>query len=299
MSRTKIEHFIPQFYLRYFANSKEQLFAFDKQSKRSFPTNIQKIAAHKYFYDIHPLLLPEGTDPQFVEKGLAVIEGTLAKEYPKVIESIDQRTPINSEQQWHLAVSMALQRARVPQLRDFAIEYAKRCEQQPEGLPADVSNYLYDKVVAPSVHAKFMFDLAHEKLSELRDIFLKHIWIFGYHNTTKSFYISDNPIVKIPHASGQIGLACRGIEIVFPLTPKCILTLYEREFHKHRGKDHLQVRRLTSDDVKRYNSAQVQQSIQWVYCQSDDFGLARSCCRANPKICDPEHNRKMLFGSTP
>ncbi len=53
MSHPKNQHYVPQFLLEQFTKpGTDQLFAFDKLTGRSFPTNIRNVAAEKAYYDI-------------------------------------------------------------------------------------------------------------------------------------------------------------------------------------------------------------------------------------------------------
>lgn len=66
---TKNQHYVPQSYLRYFANSKEQLWVYDTKDKKSFKTSIRNIASERFFYDIEELDKTTGKE-QFIEKEL-------------------------------------------------------------------------------------------------------------------------------------------------------------------------------------------------------------------------------------
>lgn len=69
----KHQHFVPQFYLRQFADDKEKLFVFDKPQGEVFASSTDDVAVSKHFYDVDQSFLPEGADPQFVERNLAAV----------------------------------------------------------------------------------------------------------------------------------------------------------------------------------------------------------------------------------
>lgn len=59
------------------------------------------------------------------------------------------------------------------------------------------------------------------------------IWVVGVNQTNQPFFTSENPVVRYGHAEENGGRSFQGVfspgmEIVFPLTSKLILTLVER-----------------------------------------------------------------------
>lgn len=53
MSRPKVHHYVPQFLLREFVTgSRQQLYAFDKQTGRTYATPIDRAAAESGFNDV-------------------------------------------------------------------------------------------------------------------------------------------------------------------------------------------------------------------------------------------------------
>ncbi|MBK7841722.1 MAG: DUF4238 domain-containing protein [Candidatus Obscuribacter sp.] len=52
------QHYVAQSYLSSFANEKEQLYVFDKVSRKVFPTKIRNIASEREFNDYSATLDP-------------------------------------------------------------------------------------------------------------------------------------------------------------------------------------------------------------------------------------------------
>jgi hypothetical protein len=52
MTDAKKQHYVPQFYLRGFANQSEQIHVFDKFTQKSSPAKVNNVAASNYFYDL-------------------------------------------------------------------------------------------------------------------------------------------------------------------------------------------------------------------------------------------------------
>lgn len=90
MSKVKRQHYVPQFYLKQWHNEKsnEQIYVYDKDTKKSYSTNIKGIASSNYFYDY-----PELTEEQkkeFIEKVNNSKEIT-APEKEQIIKNIDKQ----------------------------------------------------------------------------------------------------------------------------------------------------------------------------------------------------------------
>lgn len=53
MNKVKRQHYVPQFYLKRWANEKSdsQIYVYDKERKKSFSSSIQSVASSNYFYD--------------------------------------------------------------------------------------------------------------------------------------------------------------------------------------------------------------------------------------------------------
>ena len=78
----RIQHYVPQFYLRQFAQKKRKNYyikCFDKTQLKSFVANINRIACEAYFFD------PPKSNPS-TEKWLARLEKRFAKSYYRLIQ---------------------------------------------------------------------------------------------------------------------------------------------------------------------------------------------------------------------
>lgn len=77
-------HFIPQFYLRGFANGigrKARVFTFDSESKRTFTTQVRNVGSRRHFFRVKA----EGVDPNAVEDAMSEIESEFAVHLSEVI----------------------------------------------------------------------------------------------------------------------------------------------------------------------------------------------------------------------
>ena len=70
MTHAKIQHYVPKFLLRNFGlGKKDQVWVYDKQTARSFPTNAKNVASENAFYDFEI-----GGETYSLESSLSKIE---------------------------------------------------------------------------------------------------------------------------------------------------------------------------------------------------------------------------------
>jgi hypothetical protein len=320
MSDVKKQHFVPQFYLRKFADSNSQLFVFDKFTKQPFKANVSNVASESRFYDFHQdiqkefqekvargeaileedaEIIQKALDPQLVEKELANIEGDFVNVLDEMLETIDKTKGIDPEHKLITAYFMAVQILRTPEFRRTLIELqeqtmAMMLEKWYDQHVAENNLYIkFDERYASLEHAQFLFS---PRLREsIFQTLSEHIWIVGINRTTQPLYTSDTPVVKKAHIKdpykSYAGLGSLGIEIAFPISPKYVLILCERTAFLHYGPRECGSLSLNLDNITHYNSLQVLQSYRQVYCSSQKFGLAEQICNEHPEVCTPNRKR--------
>lgn len=296
MATIKKGHYVPQFYLKYFATDQNRVFVFDKVSQNPFMANVTGVACEKYFYDIDESILKKDADPQLVEKRLSQMEGEFATTLDLVVNSLERGTRFRSDWKTPLAKFLTIQSCRTRQFRNALGEMQRLFAQVCKDRGIDDRKYLpfvpepetTDEDIVAFNHAYFL--LHPRTIPTYVAVLTDHIWLIGNNDTRSPLYTSDNPLVSRGHYGGT-GLATVGIEIAFPLTPKYVLLLYERTAFQHRLGQDCQTITLNPDHVKYYNCLQVQQSFRQVFCSEDDFDLARKQCVDNPHICDLKKQR--------
>ena len=313
MNVTRKQHFVPRFYLRQFAlnetecnNDKKKcrVWVYDKAKRRSYAANILDIAQERDFYNLPPEYFPTEhfptVDTQMIEHQLSGIEGFLAKRTSEFLASAETE-PINDEQMLFFSYFLALQLMRTKEARVFMEELGTRVvldlsqrvlDQNFPGqnLQAEVT---YTEHYWAAQQANTM--LNPEYLNPAMKIFLNHIWIVGVNNTEKPFYTSDHPVVRKanfdPSIGGGNGIGSLGVEIAFPLSPRIILTLYDRTAFFNIMDKEKTIISLDAENVERYNSMQVMQSGQYVFSSTNDFSLASRIGREKPNTCQPDRPR--------
>lgn len=314
MSKVKKQHYVPQFYLKRFTSDGERLFVYDKFTKTARQSNVKDVAEERYFYD-----------SQQTEKGLGVIEKDFSLAISKVLKNTEpksvlhkilQRLSLNKgkvisrRQKRYLSFFITIQMFRTREYRNTLVELMEKGGQAivnmmakmktPDASPDLYPQIKYDKKNASLLHTQNLFD--RDFLIMMTETINRHIWVIGLNETNQPLYTSDHPVVKRGHIQHPFlsfsGVGAKGIEIAFPLSPKCILLMYERtHFKEHEKMDRKQIS-LINDNVIYYNSLQVYQSYRQVFCNINDFTLVEQVCKKHPDVCSPDRDRVQVNSGT-
>jgi hypothetical protein len=302
MSRAKYQHYVSCFYLKKFCNSEGKVWVYDKHLNKAYCRKPNAIGGETYFYDAPEIEKQLGVE-QVVEKFFHPFEGKAASVINTWLSKLDRGMPfrIHRKQREFFAFFLATQLVRTPSHRDFIMQWGaamKKIELNAY-LQAKLRNVseqdvkiTWDKEREPYLHAERILDT--DALTRYARILGSHLWIVISNPTRHTLYTSDNPVSRKVHKSGgwrsYSGIASEGIQLIFPLSPRFSLSLLERtrwkNFAKFDGK--LGSVGMVDENVEHDNSGQVLQSTRFVYCQEDDFSLARLVCADFPEVTDPK-----------
>ena len=285
MPKVKREHYVARSYLRGFTDDGEHLCAFDKHTRKHFTSiSVDEVANEKYFYDL--------SDSQVTEEKLAHLDGMFPKWRDSIIQTVVEGKSITLEQQVKLAFYISMQIRRTRWFRNFIINIAEQVEEAL-GTMARYYTNKFGTVLKPDT--SLLKYLASDKegmakneqiqsmhsfrvMMEMIRILANHIWIIGVNQTPQTFYTSDHPISAYPHLHHPIksysGLRSKGIEIVFPLNSRYILSMCERSYHTNLEILDCKSMDIDANGVTYFNGFQVVQSNRWIYSNSDEFDLA-------------------------
>jgi len=300
--RAKKQHYVPRFYLRYFAHDGSHFYACDTFDGRSYGTRVEDVASASYFYDA-PLdadtSTPGDRDPmQTLERRLADLEASASSALDALVNGIERNKAIDRSVRPEVARFLAVQVLRTQEARITSSQLWER------GLAA-----LRREPLAPSLEAWLAqadrpdgaaITQAHLLLDgsvvqTIADALLGHVWIVGLNGTSTPLWTSDHPVVRKAHMHdplvGTSGLASPGIEIDFPLSPTMVLILAERTYHADIARLDGKTMALISDSVTYLNAQQAAQCYRHVYASNDDFGLLRRIRKERPDLFRPDRDR--------
>lgn len=217
-------HYIPQFLLRHFVCNikKEQIYVFDKQTKKSFRTNISNIVCEKGFYDFEL----EGVELT-IEPALAKLECNISDIHKGIIAH-KKLNHLTHEEKIRLLHYVIIQRFRTRAERELIKDMNQKISQKIQNLGADpITIAGYRRFTE---HNARLFNIraitnAHELVPGL----LNKTWMLLETDKKDPFYISDNPITlqntMNPGYGGNLGFRAKGVEIYWPLSRTLALTL--------------------------------------------------------------------------
>jgi hypothetical protein len=324
MTKVKNQHYVPQCYLERFTRDRGQVFVFDKVERRSYVTNVRNAASETYFYDFSAEIqkevedwladVPESElspdlrtllrDPQLVERSLSKMEEGFASTLDEVVKTVDATGEFTYDQRMRLAYFVTMQLVRGPEFRKSHLERAEKTMDAISQMLVAMKfgddavgrvRVRLNKQHATYEHARMMYD--KEFIQGHIEVLLSHIWHIGISTVPEPLYTSDTPVAMRSHLNdASYGIGSTGVEIMFPLGPRHILVMHERQhFMQFEHADYKTIP-LGRENVLYFNSGQVLGSYRHVYSSVSEFELAVNLCAENPEICDPDRDRIQISG---
>lgn len=300
------QHFVPQSYLRRFSKNEKQIEVYDKILQKSFPDGIRNVAQRSHFYTIPDEVIPSGTnltedEKLSVEKAFHPFEDKL-NSLIKIIITLPPGIAIPKKIREDFSILIAVQLLRTRSHRKLIEEatekFYKAIAQDlikenfgEEALKYTPTIKLKEKHVGV-IHSQQIFNF--DNLAKMAKVFFNHIWLIGINNTKNLFYTSDNPVVMHTPLKKQlrgVGISSLGIEIAYPLSSQYILILADREVYADYELFDGKSSNLEAENVEYYNSLQVIHSDRQIFCEEQDFDLAKDMIKKSPNLSNPESNR--------
>jgi hypothetical protein len=249
MSKARNQHWLPQFYLRYFAvpgyrNKKNaKIWLTDIDADEVSEEKVREVAASEFLYS-H--LKADGTRSYHVEDKLARLESTIARLYPRIAEGYPDLSVAWGIKKFS-AVFIASLMLRHPSMeqetRDMHRKMVDACEQMPkdeDGLPQishlihkgqalkfDTSDY-HEYKAADENRLKQMFAEQIQPLAiDLSDKLFKKRWAFLC-TESPAFFTSDKPVIKQHTERSTFGIGTPGVNLWFPVSPNRMLWMTDR-----------------------------------------------------------------------
>ena len=311
------QHWVPRCYLAAWSDSDNKIWMFDRLQQKTARPNVEGVACGRYFYDTDAL--KDTSKPelfQAVEKLLADIEGKCAGHFRRLSETAELtvrvaqgeklqiKPPLTKMGRHNLAGFIALQYFRTSDMRAFHEETFTKVSQRimEETLPIQFPD------LAPSnyqikIAEDYIKGLHIEALLSFTDYipyFRDKYWVFAVNIHAEPFVTSDNPVVKLPTkidpSIPHDGLDSFGMRLVYPVSPKLSITMYDKKAFPPFAKWDGQVRFVTQETVAQYNLLQLENCSRQIYSSVDSFDFAKGACAADPDLCKPKTDRFIPMG---
>lgn len=315
--RKKKQHYVPQCYLEAWSIiGTHQIHVFDKVARQSRTNNIKDVASENYFYDIDfqkalskneidqigfsDEKLAEISRQQVIENFFANhVEGELSQILAKLIQRASRLTPktqkrhfISRLEKWRFSRHLSFQHIRTKATR-VSIDGVSNCLQQMlEEMNASqelISSIKTTKDSTKLIHGQMISNKGEITKSTRR--FNKLIWILAINDTEKEFLTSDKPISTRAHIYNEYmsmsGLMSEGVEIFYPISPRIMLIMFDRGYHKNIEKldrHYFIIRDIA--DVDSYNTLTVLHATRSIFSSLGDFSIIDRILELEPSIFD-------------
>jgi hypothetical protein len=253
MPAKKKQHFVPKFYLRNFSHnsSGKKLGIFNIPSFKFIPSdvgNLKNQAYKDYFYDHDPS----------VENAFDELEEFVAKIIQDIL--IQNSTPITgSKEHYALLTFIIFLSERTTYRVDELNESADKCIRAILSKDPSVSSYLDNKKFLMTEPTHVALRQAALYLPLTFDLYFKLI----INKTEQPFITSDHPVVLYnqfleprKNYGGNTGLACKGLEIFLPLSPRHLLVFFDSNVYKLGNRKNLSIDVTINSDVRALNLLQ-------------------------------------------
>lgn len=286
---TKAQHTVPQSYLRRFTSTpavqkqgKMMIWVFDKTTGQARQQKIRNAGFENKFYDF---IRPDGVESS-IENVLAEIENP----FNLAIEAICSKPSkqMMLAHQVPLAHFVICQLLRTTsfrqQMRDMTTAMRAVFEREGSRVPAEFTADEND-------HAFFQTHFLVKQMPPLAAMLLDKAWMVMVNDTGTPFWTSDHPVFmhnrfQDPYRS-TLGIACPGIEIYTPLSPRLTLLIFDPV----QWLPMYSVSPALPTNINFVNAQQVAWSQRHIYASTGDFTLATQVLSQTPEFADPNRPR--------
>lgn len=223
------------------------------------------------------------------EKIFSDIESKSSPIFIKLIDKAEKYTPweiencylINDDEKKNLAEYLAIQFQRTPKVRHTIFEtntYVKaelfrELYYRETGEIIELSDLIEEKN-SEDIKQQHLDYIFNGHTSDVAQIFMKHDWVFYKNNTDIDFITSDTPIsgraTRDESLMSYGGISSPGVMLLFPVTRKLLLVMYEKELNK----EHLNKKLMICDEpevIEAFNIVIFLNCHRFLYGQVKEF----------------------------
>lgn len=256
----KNQHFVPQFYLRFFSsdNAGKCINLYNKKLKIHIPNaSLKHQASRNYFYD------KDGS----IETRLAQVESELSTKIRRIL--IKKHEQIDFDDNMWLLFFMVLTYLRTAKRADDveqAVDKFVKILSVPS-MPEDVKKHI--ESVRIKINNAGSFNL--NNISSIYESVLDLKIVALTNETDINFIMSDNPLViynsyleRKRYQRSLNGFGLKGVQLILPLSPRKLIFAYDGEIYKINNKIFSTGIR-NKNDVRALNNLQLVNSDENIY----------------------------------
>lgn len=179
----------------------------------------------------------------------------------------------------------------------FMTEYSDEMKQNNDELkklgidPKDLKVVPKDEAI-DFFHLQSLLD--ERKILGLSKFLSNTKWSIGINNTNTPLFTSDHPLVKYNYNNTPYGTGYSCDEIIIPLSPKYLLSMFSSIFWKDMtilNNKNYRVQELKKEDVIFYNYLQVIKSYNYIFSKTSEFDMVKDYLKGNPEAKNPSRSR--------
>jgi len=247
MTQAINQHWVPRFYLKYFATSETQntkepkawIFSKDKEDGDPVLTNIRKICAKRYLYSPPD---KNGQRDWILEKKLSELESLLSVMWPTLAEG-------DADLQWEalrkgVSLFLSVLCLRHPNnliecvnAHQHIVNIYDTAPKKPDGTPdieyveingmikkIDTSDWHEYRNWQKDDHHRFFAKSIEFHAVDIAELLLQKRWSVIFADTPV-FITSDNPVSKAHLERDKFGFGTKGTIVTFPISPTRLLVM--------------------------------------------------------------------------
>jgi hypothetical protein len=209
MHSTKIQHYVPKFYLLDGFSENGMIQVFDSETNNTFKTNPKNVASQGHFYTI------SGDDPMFYEEAFSDLEYQAQQVFHFIDSRINKmnfshdskakKIPLNINQMCALLTYIAIQYMRTPARREVILKFQKQIASKLDkfrktNLPTlsyadETENTITDILKKTDISNDEFCSYIKSMTAPLARLFLARDWnILRFEDSDKKVITSDNPV---------------------------------------------------------------------------------------------------------
>jgi len=273
MSNNKNQHFVPQFYFRFFSKNDSRIALLQKKTGNIiYSAPISGQCSKNFFYDSVEN-----------EKYLSSLEQCIRKilnELANIEDTAQLEKLISNESKYtDIILSITLQRLRVPSEAQKLMQYKEAVVLSTLRLMSD-ANMLPEPPVGISIDdIKVNIDPKHSVISLIKSIapsflfLLRDLNFYLLINKSKiPFSFSDSPVIFHSMLDTKIiGAASHGLIVLYPISSSVQIMLVDSSAYKIKAYK-TRIIQIGKSDVIRLNELQIVYADSNIYCHQTGIG---------------------------
>ena len=291
MPEKKKQHYVPRFYLKFFSDEVgKSINLYNIKSNRKISNaNLYNQCYEPYFYGKNLV----------VENAFESLEGVAAE----VIESIKANfsAPKRFSDKHHAILTYSLlQYARTKYSAEANDEFTDKLIKSIFEKDQKYTKEELEKVkISNNDPIGLPLKTMAQSIPIAMDLHLKVL----INKTNINFITSDNPVVFYNQAcehsdvGSSTGLASKGLQIIFPLSPKHILIFYDSKVYKIGAKKHSYTDVINENDIFQLNDLQWLNALENIYYDNNQKNS--EILRGAKRNISKRHKNKSLLNEYP